>query len=471
MAEVFDAIVIGTGQGGKPLAQALARAGRKVAIIERDLVGGSCVNVGCSPTKTMVASARVAHLARRAGDYGVFTGPVRVDQAVVRARKRHIAETFSEGNRRGLEGTDGLDLIMGQARFSSERELEVQLREGGARTLAAEVIVINSGLRPAVPPIAGLEEVSYLDSTSVMELDAVPAHLIVLGGGYIGLEFGQMYRRFGADVTIVDRHARLMVREDEDVSEALGKILRDEGIELVFEAEAARIRRTEDGLELDVNTDEGVRTLEGSHLLLATGRRPNTEDLALDAAGVEVDSRGFVRVNDRLETNVAGTYAIGDVNGGPAFTHISYDDYRVLEANLLKGAELTTRGRPVPYTLFTDPQLGRVGITEAEAVERGLDVLVAKLPMSHVARALESDDARGFMKAIVDRERGRILGCAVLGMEGGELMSMLQIAMLGDLPYTALRDAIFAHPTLAESLNNLFARLEPPAAPGLEGGT
>jgi pyruvate/2-oxoglutarate dehydrogenase complex dihydrolipoamide dehydrogenase (E3) component len=463
VAESCDAIVIGTGQGGKPLAQALARAGRSVAIIERDLVGGSCVNVGCSPTKTMVASARVAYLARRAGDFGVFTGPIRVDQAVVRARKRDIAQSFSAGNRRGLDGTDGLELIMGEASFTSSRELDVRLKEGGTRSLEAELIVINAGLRPATPSISGLEDASYLDSTSVMELDVVPEHLLVLGGGYIGLEFGQMYRRFGARVTIVDRHARLMVREDEDVSDALAEILQGEGIELVFEAEAARLRSTAEGLELDVNRDAGVSTLAGSHLLLATGRRPNTENLGLDAAGVEVDSRGFIRVNDRLETNVAGLYAIGDVNGGPAFTHISYDDYRVLAANLLEGSELTTRGRPVPYTLFTDPQLGRVGITEAEAADRGLDVLVAKMPMTHVARALESDDARGFMKAIVDKETGRILGCAVLGMEGGELMSMLQIAMLGDLPYTALRDAIFAHPTLAESLNNLFARLEPPA--------
>ena len=310
-----------------------------------------------------------------------------------------------------------------------------------------------------MPDIPGLDTVDYLDSTSVMELGEVPEHLIVLGGGYIGLEFGQMFRRFGAEVTVVQRGPRLMPREDEDVSEEIGAILREEGLEILVESRPVRASGADGGVELELEGPGGARTLGGSHLLVATGRRPNTDGLNLEAAGVEVDGRGFIPVDERLETNVPGIYAMGDVNGGPAFTHISYDDYRLLAANLLDGGDLTTEGRLVPYTLYTDPQLGRVGLTEREARDRGLDFQVAKMPMTHVARALESDESRGFMKAIVDSASGRILGCAVLGMEGGELMSMIEIAMMGDLPYTALRDAIFAHPTLAESLNNLFSKL------------
>jgi pyruvate/2-oxoglutarate dehydrogenase complex dihydrolipoamide dehydrogenase (E3) component len=461
--ERYDDVVIGTGQGGKPLARALAGAGRSVAIIERDRVGGSCVNVGCSPTKTMVASARVAYLARRAADYGVLTGPVSVDQAVVRERKRRIADSFSEGNRRGLERTEGLDLILGEASFASPSELEVRLQDGRMTRLTADRIFINVGLRPAVPSVPGLQSIDYLDSTSVMELDEVPEHLLVVGGGYIGLEFGQMFRRFGARVTVVDRNDRLLHREDEDVSEAIAGFLREDGVALSLGSKLEGVRSAAGTIELDVRGGEGARTLSGSHLLLAAGRRPNTESLKLEKAGLEVGSRGYISVDDRLETSVPGIYAMGDVTGGPAFTHISYDDYRILAANLIDGAEMTTRGRPVPFTLYTDPQFGRVGITEREALDEGLDVLVAKMPMAHVARALESDESRGFMKAIVDAKSGRILGCAVVGMEGGELMSMMQIAMMGKLPFTALRDAIFAHPTLAESLNNLFAKLESPA--------
>ena len=292
-----------------------------------------------------------------------------------------------------------------------------------------------------------------------MELGDVPEHLIVLGGGYIGLEFGQMFRRFGAEVTLVQRAPRVMPREDEDVSEEIAAILREEGLEILLESRPVRASGAGGGVELELEGPGGARTLSGSHLLVATGRRPNTDGLNLAAAGVEVDGRGFIPVDVRLETNVPGIYAMGDVNGGPAFTHISYDDYRLLAANLLDGGDLTTEDRLVPYTLYTDPQLGRVGLTEREARDRGLDFQVAKMPMTHVARALESDESRGFMKAIVDSASGRILGCAVLGMEGGELMSMIQIAMMGDLPYTALRDAIFAHPALAESLNNLFSKL------------
>ena len=458
--EKFEAIVIGTGQGGKPLARAFAHAGWKTAIIEKDQVGGSCINVGCTPTKTMVASARVAYLARRGGDYGVNTGPISVDQKVVRERKRAIVESFSNGSRRGLEKTENIELVMGEASFTGRNEVSVQLRGNGNRKLMSEKIFINTGARPVVPELPGLDEVPYLDSTSIMELDLVPDHLVVLGGGYIGLEFAQMFRRFGSRVTILERSGQLLAREDPDVSEEVAKILREDGIDVLLDTGALGVARKNGTIEVAVKSPEGERTIDGSHLLVAVGRVPNTDGLNVEAAGVEIDERRFIRVNDRLETNVSGIYALGDVKPGPAFTHISYDDYRVLQANLLNDGNAAIAGRLVPYTVFIDPQLGGVGLTEKEARARGLNIRVAKMPMTHVARALEMDESRGFMKAIVDGDSDQILGCVILGIEGGEIMSMVQIAMMGRLPYTALRDAIFAHPTFAEALNNLFAAIE-----------
>ena len=459
--EQYDAIVIGAGQAGNPLSRALAGAGWKAALVERAHVGGTCVNEGCTPTKTMVASARVAHLARRAGDYGVRTGPVAVDLARVRQRKRDIVESFRGNNLRRLEATENLDLLMGEARFVAPKEVEVTLNEGGTRRLAAETILINAGARPRVPDLPGIEAVPSLDSTSIMELDQVPDHLLVIGGGYIGLEFGQMFRRFGSQVTIVQRGPQLRAREDADVAQEVAAILREDGIEVLLDTTPLRVDRDAEGcIQLAVRAPGGERTLSGSHLLVAAGRVPNTDHLNLSAAGIEADRRGFVRVNPRLETNVPGVYALGDIKGGPAFTHISYDDYRILEANLLEGGESTTEGRLVPYTVFIDPQLGRVGLSEREARAQGRKIRVAKMPMTWVARALETDETRGLMKAIVDADTGQILGADILSIEGGEIMTVLQMAMTGGLPYTALRDAIFAHPTLAESLNNLFTTLD-----------
>jgi pyruvate/2-oxoglutarate dehydrogenase complex dihydrolipoamide dehydrogenase (E3) component len=309
-----------------------------------------------------------------------------------------------------------------------------------------------------VPPGGGLEDVPFLDNRSVMELDEVPEHLLVLGGGYVGLEFGQMFRRFGSRVTIVQRNAQLLPREDEDVAESVADILREDGIEVLLGTSPLRAARSGDGgVRLEVCTSEGERTLEGSHLLVATGRVPNTDRLDLSAAGIKTDGKGFVRVDERLETSRPGVWAMGDVKGGPAFTHISYDDFRVIRANLLDGGEESIEDRPISYTVYIDPQLGRVGLSEREAREQGRDFEVARMPMKHVARALETDESRGFMKALVDAHSGRILGAAILGIEGGELMSMIHLAMLGDVPFTVLRDAPFAHPTLAESFNNLFA--------------
>jgi pyruvate/2-oxoglutarate dehydrogenase complex dihydrolipoamide dehydrogenase (E3) component len=437
----------------------MAQAGRKTALIEREHVGGTCINEGCTPTKTMVASARVAYLARRGADYGVKTGGVSVDLERVRQRKRDIVTSFRGGDERRLE-RNGVDLLMGEASFTGLKSIEVPLNDGGMRQLTAETIVINTGGRPALPDIPGLAAIPTLNSTTIMDLGTVPERLLVLGGSYVGLEFGQMFCRFGSRVTIVERGPRLVSREDPDVADEIGKILHEDGVELVFEARPVRAERADGGLRLVVQTPAGERTLDGTHLLVAAGRSPNTEVLNLAAAGVEADQRGNVRVNDRFETNVPGIYAIGDVTGGPQFTHISYDDFRILRTNLLENGNASKRDRLVPYTVYIDPQLGRVGLSEEEARKQGRNIKVARMQMSHVARALEVDESRGLMKAVVDADTNQILGCAVLGTEGGELMSMLEIAMLGKLPYTALRDAIFAHPTLAESLNNLFASFE-----------
>ncbi|HEY7201830.1 MAG TPA: mercuric reductase, partial [Candidatus Dormibacteraeota bacterium] len=441
-------------------ASALAQSGRRTAIVEREHVGGTCINEGCTPTKTMVASARVAHLAGRGADYGVYAGPVAVDMLRVRQRKRDIVESFRSGSERRLTSTDGLELLMGGATFTGPDTVAVRMLDGTERTLRAGTIVINTGARPATPPLEGLDGVASLDSTSIMELDAVPERLLVLGGGYVGLEFGQMFRRFGAGVTIVQRGPALLAREDPDVAEAVAGIMREDGIEVLLDASATGVEPDGSGVRLHVETGGDTRELTGSHLLLAAGRRPNTDGLGLDAAGVAMDGRGFITVDERLRTSVPGIYAIGDCNGGPAFTHISYDDFRILSASLVEGRDATTRGRLVPYTVFIDPQLGRVGMGEAEARAAGRSVRVARMPMANVARALEVDEPRGFMKAVVDADTDRILGCAVLGLEGGELMATLQTAMMGRLPYTVLRDAVWAHPTIAESLNNLFSALE-----------
>ena len=457
----YQAIVIGSGQGGNPLCAALAGAGLRTALIERQHVGGTCINEGCTPTKTMVASARVAYLARRGADYGVHAENLHIDMERVRLRKRDIVNSFRNGSQSRLEKTANLDLIFGEARFTGKKSLAVRLNDGGKRELTGEKIFINAGARPSVPPIEGLKEVPFLNSTSIMELDVVPEHLVVLGGGYVGLEFGQMFRRFGSRVTIIQSGPQLLSGEDADVAGEIASILKQDGIDVLLNTKAEGVQKEAAQILVSTRTGDETRTVQGSHLLVAIGRTPNTDSLNVLAAGIATDKRGFIRVNAKLETNVEGVFALGDIKGGPAFTHISYDDFRILRTNLIEHGDASTKGRMVPYTLFIDPQLGRIGFTEAEARAKKARIRVAKMPMNYVARALEIDETRGFLKVIVDDLSGKILGAAILGIEGGEVMSMLQLAMMGKLKYSRLRDGTFAHPTLAESLNNLFTHFQP----------
>lgn len=459
-AEHYQAIVIGSGQGGTPLCRSLAEAGLRTALVERQHIGGTCINEGCTPTKTMVASGRVAYLSRCGADYGVHTGDIRIDMPRVRQRKRDIVNTFRNGSQGRLEKTKNLDLLFGEASFAGAKSILVRLKDGSQRTLSADRIFINAGCRPAVPPLDGLKDVPFLSSTSIMELDTVPEHLLVLGGGYVGLEFGQMFRRFGSRVTIVQSGSQLLSREDSDVAAEVAAILKQDGIDVMLNAKAESVMKSRAQIKLVVRARGESRVLEGSHLLLAVGRVPNTDTLNVSAAGLVTDPRGFLKVNSKLQTNLDGVFALGDIKGEPAFTHISYDDFRILRTNLIEKGSATTEGRFVPYTVYIDPQLGRVGLSEAEARAQNKKIRVAKMPMSYVARALEVDETRGFLKAIIDAGTNQILGAAILGIEGGEVMSMLQLAMMGRLPYTVLREATFAHPTLAESLNNLFLHFD-----------
>lgn len=457
--EVFDTIIIGAGQTGNPLSKALARSGERVALIEEQFVGGTCINFGCTPTKTMVASAEVAYLVNRSLDYGIEVQDFSIDMKRIKARKSAIVKKFRQGSQNRILDS-GVDLIFGKASFTDIRTIKVLTKKGVIRELMAEKVIIDAGGRPRIPEIKGLSDVPYLDSSSIMELDLIPEHLIILGGGYIAIEFGQMFRRFGSKVTIVQHSGQLMTREDEDVAEAMQRVLEEDGIKVFLNTNTTAVEKDNQyGLKLWAKTPEDEITLNGSHLLVAAGRIPNSDRLDLEKTAVETDSRGYIKVNDRLETNIPGIYATGDIKGGPAFTHIAYDDFRILKANLLENGDLTIRKRLVPYVLFSDPQLGRIGLSEKEASHQKINYQIAKIPMNNIARSIEIDRPRGFLKALVEPDTKQILGVAVLGFEGGEIMSMLEIAMIGEVPYTKLRDGIFAHPTLAEGLNTLFADL------------
>ncbi|GGC51834.1 mercuric reductase [Siccirubricoccus deserti] len=451
----YDAIIIGTGQAGPALAVRLAETGKRVALIERGAFGGTCVNTGCTPTKTMVASAHAAHLARRAADYGVvLQGPVGVDMRRVKARKDAVVAQSSEGLEAWLRGTAGLDLIQGHARFTAADTVVV-----GERQLTAPWIMLNVGGRPAVPAIPGLDAVPYLTSSSILDLDTLPEHLLVLGGSYVGLEFAQMFRRFGARVTVVEAGPRLVQREDPEISAAIADFLAAEGVEIVVGAGDLSVAATPDGLRLR----HGPGAVEATHLLVAVGRRPNTDDLGLDRAGVALDRRGYVTVDDALRTNVPGIWALGDCNGRGAFTHTAYDDYEILAANLLDGAGRSLRDRVMAYALFTEPPLGRVGMTEAEARASSRKVLVGQRPMTRVARAREKGETAGLMKIIVDGDTEEILGAAILGPGGDEAIHTVIGLMNARAPYGVLRRMMPIHPTVAELLPTLLADLPAPS--------
>jgi pyruvate/2-oxoglutarate dehydrogenase complex dihydrolipoamide dehydrogenase (E3) component len=452
----YDAVVIGSGQGGNPLSYNLADRGWQVALIERKHLGGTCINTGCTPTKTMVAAAQVAHYARNAARWGVRTGDVSVDLPKIVARKNGIVQEFRSGQERQVEKRERLHLYRGQARFTAPHQIQV-----GDDVIQSERIFIDTGTRPEIPRIPGLDGLTYLTNASLMELQDLPEHLLIIGGGYIGLEFGQMFRRFGSRVTLIHKDENLLGREDSDVVSELQKVLVTEGIRFVLKARTTRAENKDGKLALTCESDRGAETLTGSHLLLAVGRRPNTDDLGLEKAGVETDARGFIKVNARLETNVPGIWALGDVKGGPAFTHISYNDFQIIFANLMDGGNLSIQNRIVPYSVFTDPQLGRVGITENEARASGCKLKIGKIPMALVARAIERDETAGLMKIVIDAANDHILGAAILSTEGGELIQILGTVMLAGLPYTLLKGAIYIHPTLAEGLFSLMESVKP----------
>ena len=449
----FDAIVIGSGQAGGPLSHRLADRDWKVALLEREHLGGSCVNYGCTPTKRMLASAQVAHGARDAARYGVEVGDVRVDLAKIRDLKDEIVHSWRSGQEHHTGSRPNITLFRGEGRFTGPKSVEVNGEE-----LSADVVVINTGTSPLILPIDGLEEVPYLTNRTILDVEEVPEHLLVLGGSYIGLEFGQMFQRFGARVTVIEAMDDIVPREDEDVSAALREALEAQGLAFRLGSRATRVRQDDAGrIHLTVaSRDGGEATIAGSHLLLAAGRKPNTDALDLGAAGVATE-RGFIPVDEHLQTNVPGIYAVGDVNGGPAFTHIAYNDYQIVLHNLTThGAKKSTVDRIVPYAMFTDPELGRVGLTEREARERGLNLKIGKIPMAHVARAIEMQRTDGLMKVIVDADTDRIVGATVLGVGGGEVVQTLMALMMADAPWTTFYQETFIHPTLVEGFFGLM---------------
>lgn len=452
----YDAIVIGSGQAGNPLSQKLADKGWSVALVEKSELGGTCVNTGCTPTKTMVASAQVAHYARHAEQWGVRVGEVAIDLPKVIARKNQVVQQSRSGVEKKAKDRKNLHLFRGQAQFTGPHTVRVN-----NDMLESERIFINSGTRPSIPSIEGLNRIEYLTNASIMELQHIPEHLLVLGGGYIGLEFGQMFRRFGSQVTVIHQGDHILPREDADVTDELKKTLENEGIRFVLKARTTLVEKQDGQVSLKLEVGGKSQPVSGSHLLVATGRRANSDDLGLEKAGVEVDRQGFIRVNHRLETNVPGIWALGDVKGGPAFTHISYNDHQIVYGNLIEGKNMSTDHRLVPYAVFTDPQLGRVGMTEKEARAKGHRLKIGKIPMAWVARAIERSETAGLMKIVVDAETDRILGAAILSVEGGELVQILGFVMLAGAPYTLLKGAIYIHPTLAEGFWTLMEEVKP----------
>ncbi|MFM0168565.1 mercuric reductase [Paraburkholderia sediminicola] len=460
--EHFDTVILGSGQGGKLLAWHLGRSGQRVAVVERQWVGGSCPAVACLPSKNEIWSARVAHLAQHAGDFGTITGPVAVDMAKVRERKRGMIEREVAFHLQAYAAS-GAELIMGSGRFVAPKTLEVQLNNGETRTLSGDQIVVNVGSHAAIPDVPGLSAAQPLTHIGALDLDYTPAHLIVFGGGYTGIEMAQAYRRFGSRVTIVEHGQQLMGREDADVADEMSRVLSGEGIDIVLGAETLNVEgQSGKHVGITVRTAAGEQTIEGSDILVATGRIPNTAGIGLDKAGIALDERGYIRVNDRLQASAPGVWAIGEVAGSPQFTHVSVDDFRIVRDNLA-GGHRSTRDRLVPYTMFSDPPLAHVGLSEREAQKQDIAVRVAKLPMSNVLRTEATDETQGFMKVLVSAADDRILGFTMIGSEAGEVMAAMQTAILAELPYPKLRDAVITHLTFAEGFGPLLANVPPRA--------
>ncbi len=454
--ENYKNVIIGSGEGGKYLAWHLAQAGQKTVVVERRWIGGSCPNVNCLPSKNEIWSAKVADLVHHAAQFGVTLGNTSSDMVAVRKRKRDMVDGLIAMHLDRYKAS-GAELVMGEAKFTASRSLEVRLNDGSARALTGERIFLNLGTHASIPPVPGLAESEPLTNIEALELDRLPEHLIVLGGGYVGLEFAQAYRRFGSQVTILDRGPQILANQDQDVAAALLQIFADDGIDVTIPAELLSVGgRSGTGVSLIVQTSFGEKTIQGTDILVATGRSPNTTGIGLEAAGIELDQRGFIKVDDQLQTTAPNVWAIGECAGSPQFTHISFDDFRVIRDNLA-GKNRTTRGRLIPSCLFTDPQIAHVGLTETEAKLRGIFVRVLKLPTAAVLRTRTTGENRGFMKALVEAEGDRILGFTMIGPEAGEVMAVVEMAMIAGLPYTALRDAILTHPTMAEGLNALFS--------------
>ncbi|ACT92497.1 mercuric reductase [Dyadobacter fermentans] len=456
----YDAIVIGAGQAGTPLCRKLAESGLKTALIEKRWVGGTCVNGGCSPTKAMIASAKAAWSARHNEALGVSVGGITIDFEDIIERKNRIVQMMRDNSEKRIRETAGLDLIYGTARFSGRKEITVTLTDGSSETLIADKFFLNNGVQPVIPDIEGIQTIPYLTSTTIMQLDEIPEHLLILGSGYIALEFGQMFARFGSKVTLIERSERILKKEDKDITEEIAKILAQESIEILTNTEATGFSKNGHIISVTLETNGRKSQRSCTHVLVAAGRKPQLREFGLETAGVEADEKGYIKVNDQLETSAEGIYALGDVKGGPAFTHVSYDDYRLIIQKVVEKKQISIADRLIPYCIFTDPQLGRVGMTEQQAREKGIDIKVAVLKNDSVARSIETGDERGMMKAIVDAKTGQILGAAVLAEEGGEVITVLQMAMIGNITYDRLMNGIFAHPTYSESLNNLFMSLE-----------
>ena len=458
--ERFEVLVLGSGFGGKLLAWHLARSGRRTAVVERRWVGGSCPNIACLPSKNEIWSAKIAHLVRHAAQFGTLTGSVTTDMAKVRQRKRDMVEREIDLHLQNYKAS-GAELIMGTGQFTAPKTLEVRLNDGGTRVLAGDQVFLNLGTHAAVPNIPGLEAAQPLTHIEALELDYLPSHLIVLGGGYVGLELAQAYRRFGSQVTVVEHGPQLMNREDPDVVSEMQQILSDEGVGILLSATTLNVQgRSGEEVSIAVRTASGDQQIKGSDILVAAGRIPNTAGIGLDEAGVDLDGRGYIHVNERLETTAANVWAIGECAGSPQFTHVSIDDFRIIRDNLA-GGNRSTRDRLVPYCMFTEPPLARVGLSENEARRQGLTVRVARLPMTGVRRTATTDETQGFMKVLVGGSDDRILGFTMIGAEAGEVMAAVQTAMLAELPYPRLRDAILAHPTMAEGLDSLFSNVPP----------